>query len=104
MPKKSSVGVLPAYIRVQLQKNRINHPEWTLDDHLLFLKENDIDVSRSALHRWFQDNPLPTISEADSTRAKIAALEAATLIYKGDSKEELLSLADSLLGWIDSPE
>ena len=104
MAKKSTLDVLPVSIRMQLQQNRISHPEFTIDDHLVFLNENGVGVSRSALHRWFQDNPLTAIQSADSARARIAALEAATLIYRGDSKDDLLSLAHGFLIWINSPD
>jgi len=103
MPKKSTISTLPSSVRSQLQHNRIVSPEWSIDDHVAFLSENGIEVSRSALHRWFQDNPVLAISAVDAVRAKTTALEAAVLIYKGDSKDELLSLAEQMLIWINTP-
>lgn len=101
MSQKSTISTLPSTMRLQLQQNRVNHPEWSLDDHVSFLGDNGVQVSRSALHRWFQGNPLSTTT--DLVKAKTAALEAATLVYKGDSKQELLTLAEQMLIWINSP-
>lgn len=103
MAKKSTIDLLPAAVRAQLQFNRTSHPEWTIDDHLSSLCESH-GISRSALHRWLQNNPIPSISPTDSVHTKTVALEAAILIYRGDSADDLLSLAESFLAWINSPQ
>lgn len=104
MPRKSKVDLLPVSLLEKLQRDRLAHPEWTIDDHLMALNDSHHEISRSSLGRWFKENPVPAEPIPDLVRAKTAALEAAVLIYTGDNQEELLSVASHFVQWIYNPQ
>lgn len=112
MSKKSNIEHLPNDIQEQLVRQYLELPAWTLDDHVTWLAERGISVSRSSLQRFFF-NRKETLLQAQAQREeavqaeqgiRLRCLEIAARLYKGDDQSELIGLAEDLIDWIGTTD
>ena len=112
MASSSSIEALPSDILETLVGQYLQHPAWTLDDHVLWLEGAGYKVSRSALHRYFFSRK-ETLLQAQADKEEAVALEMktrqrcleiASSLYKGDDPKELIGMAEDLLDWIQQTD
>jgi hypothetical protein len=99
---------VPEAIRAELLHRHLNSTHLSVDDHLVWLREQGYSVARESLHRYLnmhRDGELAAeqlrqdaIESEELMRLK--CLEIAARLYKGDDQVGLLDLADSLVDWV----
>lgn len=104
MARKWTIDALPADVRSQLLDQYRQFPGWTISDHAEWLSSQGYTVSRSAVHRYLvaKSAPEPSASAA-SSEYRMRCLEVASSLYKGSNPQELISLAESLMTWVEMP-
>ncbi len=103
MTRKSTIDRLsPSQVGEVMNTLQIN-PGWTIDEHVTWLSQCGVEISRSALHRFIrklkiQAEETQPLSIAQDVRLR--CLEVASSIYQGSEATELQSLASTLETWV----
>ena len=95
MPKRSKITLLPDELRVELERRLLTSGFSNYDAIAQWLREQDVDISRSAIHRFGQD--FATKCEA----IKLATEQAKTIVTvvgddEGNMNEALIRLIQQL--------
>lgn len=95
MPKRSKITLLPDDLRAELERRLLTSGFSNYDAIAQWLREQDVDISRSAIHRFGQD--FATKCEA----IKLATEQAKTIVTvvgddEGNMNEALIRLIQQL--------